>query len=150
MSQIQGALKVLKKSGYKVTEQRKRVLRVLSEVEKPVSPYEIQTILQQRDEYLNHVTIYRILDLFCDLNLAHRVLLKGGFVKCTLGDGEGCHRFIICRGCGALKEYADKELCKEEILIASDLGFRTGQHYSEFYGFCAKCDSQFKLEQKYV
>ena len=70
MLQIQGALQALKKSGYKVTEQRKRVLRVLSDVEKPLSPYEIQAILQQRDEYLNHVTIYLILDLFCNLNIA--------------------------------------------------------------------------------
>ena len=145
MSQINYALKVLRDRGYKVTEQRKRVLKVLADVNKPVSPYEIQSILQQRGEYLNHVTIYRILDLFCGLNLAHRLLLGGGFVKCTLGKGEGCHRFLVCRECGALKEYADKELCKEENHIATDLGFRTEQHFSEFTGICTKCDSKVSL-----
>lgn len=139
MSQIQGALEVLRKSGYKVTGPRKRVLKVLSELEKPVRPYEIQAILQQRDEHLNHVTIYRILDLLCDLNLAHRVLLGGGYVKCTLGESEGCHRFVVCRKCGALREYADKELCREENGIASDLGFRAEHHFSEFSGVCMKC-----------
>jgi len=145
MSQIRGALEVLRKSGYKVTGPRRQVLKVLSELEKPVTPYEIQAILQQRDEHLNHVTIYRVLDLLCDLNLAHRVLLGGGYVKCKLGEGEGCHRFVVCRGCGALKEYANKALCEEENLIASDFGFRTGQHFSEFYGLCAKCDCEFSV-----
>lgn len=145
MAQIQGALEVLRHSGYKVTEPRKRVLEVLSDVEKPVSPYEIQEILKQRDEYLNHVTIYRILDLFCGLNLAHRVLLGGGYVKCTLSGEEGCHRFIMCRECGELKEYASKELCREESQIASHLGFRAEQHFSEFSGICKKCDSEVSL-----
>ena len=139
MSLIHSALQVLRSKGYKVTEPRKRVLKVLAEVQNPVSPYEIQEILQQKSEYLNHVTIYRILELLCSLNLAHKVLLVGGFVKCTLGEGEGCHRFVVCRQCGALREYADKELCEEENALAQEFGFRAEQHFSEFYGVCSKC-----------
>jgi len=139
MSQIYSALQVLRSKGYKVTEPRKRVLKVLAEVQNPVSPYEIQEILQQKSEYLNHVTIYRILELLCSLNLAHKVLLVGGFVKCTLGEGEGCHRFVVCRQCGTLREYADKELCEEENALAQEFGFRAEQHFSEFYGVCSKC-----------
>lgn len=130
---------VLRNGGYKVTEPRKRVLKALAEAEKPVSPYEIQEMLGRKGEYLNHVTIYRVLDLLCDLNLAHKVLLRGGFVKCTLGEGDGCHRFVICRECGALKEYADKTLCAEENEMARDLGFRTEHHFSEVSGVCSKC-----------
>ena len=139
MAQIQGALVVLRSRGYKVTEPRKRVLKVLAEADKPVSPYEIQEIVGRKGEYLNHVTIYRVLDLLCDLNLAHKVLLRGGFVKCTLGEGEGCHRFVICRECGTLKEYADKALCAEENEMARDLGFRTEHHFSEVSGVCSGC-----------
>src|SRR4030042_2770602 len=101
MSQIHSALQVLRSKGYKVTEPRKRVLKVLAEMQNPVSPYEIQEILQRKGEYLNHVTIYRVLELLCSLNLAHKVLLAGGFVQCTLGECEGCHRFVVCRQCGA-------------------------------------------------
>ena len=139
MSQIYSALQVLRSKGYKVTEPQKRVLKVLAEVQNPVSPYEIQEILQQKSEYLNHVTIYRILELLCSLNLAHKVLLAGRFVKCTLGEGDGCHRFVVCRQCGALREYADKALCEEENAIAQGFGFRAEQHFSEFYGVCSKC-----------
>ena len=139
MSQIHGALQVLRSRGYRVTEPRKHVLKVLAESQRPVSPYDIQEILKQRGEYLNHVTIYRILELLCSLNLAHKVLLVGGFVKCTLGEGDGCHRFVVCRQCGAFQEFADKTLCDEEKEIAQDLGFYTEQHLAESVGLCFNC-----------
>jgi Fur family zinc uptake transcriptional regulator len=139
MSEFQRAIQVLRASGYKVTQPRKQVLRVLDGAQEPVSPYEIQKILEGNGKHLNHVTIYRILDLFCDLNLAHKVLLLNGFVKCSLGKKEGCHRFMVCRECGVLKEFADKALCKEESEVAQELGFHTEQHFSEVSGVCEKC-----------
>jgi len=141
VSEFQLAIQVLRANGYKVTRPRKQVLRVLDGAQEPVSPYEIQKILEESGQHLNHVTIYRILDLFCDLNLAHKVLLLNGFVKCSLGKKEGCHRFMVCRQCGALKEFADKALCEEENEIAQDLGFHSEQHFSEFSGICANCKS---------
>jgi len=141
MSEFQHAIQVLRASGHKVTQPRKQVLRVLDGAQEPVSPYEIQKILEGNGKHLNHVTIYRILDLFCDLNLAHKVLLLNGFVKCSLGKKEGCHRFMVCRQCGALREFADKALCEEENEIAQDLGFHSEQHFSEFSGICSNCQS---------
>lgn len=132
-------MQVLRAKGYKVTQPRKQVLKVLAEAQKPVSPYDIQRILQQEGQHLNHVTIYRILDLFCLLNLTHKILLLGGFVKCTLGEREGCHRFMVCRQCGALREFADRALCDEESEITRDSGFRAEQHFSEVSGICSRC-----------
>jgi Fur family zinc uptake transcriptional regulator len=136
---IQSSLQILRRSGHKVTQPRKLVLRVLAQAEKPVSPYDIQETLKKEGVHLNHVTIYRILDLLCSLRLAHKVLLFNGFVLCNLGEKEGCHRFMVCRECGALKEFADKGLCEEETEIARELGFRTEQHFSEVSGVCAEC-----------
>ena len=139
MSQIHGALQVLRSKGYRVTEPRKRVLKVLAEAQRPVSPYDIQEILEGNGKHLNHVTIYRILDLFCLLNLAHKVSSLGGFVRCTLGAKAGCHRFLMCRECGAFQEFADEALCDEEKEIARDLGFYTEQHLAESVGLCYDC-----------
>lgn len=139
MSQIHDALQVLRSRGYRVTEPRKRVLKVLAEAQRPVSPYDIQEILEGNGKHLNHVTIYRILDLFCSLNLAHKVSSLGGFVRCTLGAKAGCHRFLMCRECGAFQEFADEALCDEEKEIARDLGFYTEQHLAESVGLCYDC-----------
>jgi Fur family zinc uptake transcriptional regulator len=136
---VQDSLRILQAQGYKATKPRKLVLEILEEMEKPLSPYDIQEILRQRGKYLNHVTIYRILALLCSLNIAHKMLSSGGFVKCSLDAVEGCHRFMICQHCGALQEFADEGLCREENGFAQNFGFQTEYHLSEFSGLCSRC-----------
>ncbi|MCK4402501.1 MAG: transcriptional repressor [Dehalococcoidia bacterium] len=122
-----------------MTKPRRQVLEALEGAQKPVSPYDVQSTLRKQGKYLNHVTIYRILDLFCRLNLAHKVLSSGGFVKCGLGNEAGCHRFMVCRCCGVLREFVDEELCKKESKSAVNLGFHTEYHLSESSGLCSEC-----------
>jgi Fur family zinc uptake transcriptional regulator len=136
---VRDSIRILQAQGYKATRPRKLVLEILEEMEKPLSPYDIQGILRQRGKYLNHVTIYRILALLCSLNIAHKMLSSGGFVKCSLDAVEGCHRFMICQHCGALQEFADEGLCREENGFAQNLGFHTEHHLSEFSGLCSRC-----------
>lgn len=136
---LQSSIRVLQAQGYKATKPRRLVLEVLQEAEKPLSPYDIQAILRQRGRYLNHVTIYRVLDLLCRLKLAHKVLSGGGFIKCNLGKREGCHRFLVCQDCGAIQEFADQGLCQREEDFALSLGFHTEYHLSELSGLCSQC-----------
>jgi len=136
---VQEAMEELRGQGYKVTRSRRLVMEVLDKVDKPLSPYDIQRLLQQQGEALNHVTIYRTLDLLCRLNLAHRVLLSGGFIRCALSPQGGCHRFMVCRGCGSIREFIDDALCHEESGITRTLGFHTEHHYSESLGLCSDC-----------
>jgi Fur family zinc uptake transcriptional regulator len=136
---VQDSIRILQAQGYKATKPRKLVLEVLAGTEKPLSPYDIQGILRTRGKHLNHVTIYRILNLLCHLNLAHRMLSSGGFVKCSLDAGEGCHRFMVCQDCGAIQEFADQGLCQGENEFAQNLGFHTRYHISEFSGLCSHC-----------
>lgn len=139
IAMVQDSIRILQAQGYKATRPRRLVLEVLDKTEKPLSPYDIQGFLHTRGKYLNHVTIYRILSLLCSLNLAHRLLSSGRFVKCSLNPTEGCHRFMVCQHCGAIREFADKELCQEETAFAEDLGFYTEHHLSEFSGLCSRC-----------
>ena len=136
---VRDSIRALRVRGYKATKPRRLVLEALEQAERPLSPYEIQGVLQEQGRYLNHVTIYRVLDLLCRLNLAHKVLSSGGFVKCTIGAREGCHRFMVCQDCGAIQEFADKTLCQEETALAENLGFHTEYHLSEFFGLCSQC-----------
>lgn len=136
---VRDSIQTLQAQGYKITKPRKQVLKALEETQEPLSPYDIQRILRQQGKYLNHVTIYRILDLFRRLNLAHRVLSSGGFVKCALGDKQGCHRLMVCRCCGALQEFIDDKLCQHESELAQNSGFHTEYHLSESSGICSDC-----------
>ncbi len=136
---VQNSVRTLQARGYKTTKPRRLVLEVLEETKKPLSPYDIQGILRARGKHLNHVTIYRILDLLCRLNLAHKMLSTGGFVKCSLAAEEGCHRFMVCQDCGAIQEFTSEGLCQGESDFAQNLGFHTEHHLSEFSGLCSQC-----------
>jgi Fe2+ or Zn2+ uptake regulation protein len=46
---------------------------------------------------------------------------------------------MVCRRCGAIQEFVDKELCAEESKSAQNLGFHTEYHLSESSGLCADC-----------
>ncbi|MFU8796746.1 MAG: Fur family transcriptional regulator [Dehalococcoidia bacterium] len=136
---IGSSIEVIRSRGYKATRPRKLVLEVLETESRPVSPYEIQSILRMGGRYLNHVTIYRTLDLLCSLNLAHRVLSSGKYVRCSLPSSEACHRFMVCQNCGVIREFADMHLCHEENEFARGFGFHTEHHLSEFCGLCSSC-----------
>jgi Fur family transcriptional regulator, zinc uptake regulator len=132
-------VRILRDRGYKATRQRKLVLQMLDEAQGPLSPYDIRDTLRARGKYLNHVTIYRVLDLLCNLNLVHKMPSSGKYVRCSLHFEEGCHRFLICQSCGTVCEFADKELCREENEFARVFGFHTEHHLSEFLGLCSRC-----------
>ena len=133
---------MLRERGYKITQPRKQLLQVLGETDRPLSPYDLQRLLQEQGRHVDHVTIYRVLELFCSLNLVHKVLSLGGFVRCTLGDREGCHSYMICRDCGVLQEFADKALCEKEDEVAESLGFHPDHHLTELLGVCSNCHRQ--------
>lgn len=136
---VNHSLRTLRAVGYRITRPRRRVLEALGSTSMPVSPYDIQKALGQEGEHLDHVTIYRVLELLQRLNLAHKVLSVRGFVRCTLGNEEGCHRYLVCRGCGGLREFADQLLCQKEDEVAARLGFHAEHHSTEFSGLCAGC-----------
>jgi Fur family zinc uptake transcriptional regulator len=136
---VKHSIAVLRSRGYKVTRPRKEVLQAVEKARVPVSPYDIGRIMEQRGRHLDQVTIYRVLDLLCSLNLVHKVLSRGGFVKCGLLDRPGCHRFLVCRRCGELQEFSDEALCYQESQIARSLGFQPEHHLTESSGLCRRC-----------
>lgn len=139
MVYVKEAAGILKRHGYRITAPRKTVIGVLGEAEGPLSPYDIQKCLRANDNSLNHVTIYRILDLLCSLDLVHRVITAGGFMRCTLVNKKGCHRHMICRSCGSVTEFADESLCEKEDAVVRQLGFYAEHHITEFLGLCSSC-----------
>jgi Fe2+ or Zn2+ uptake regulation protein len=139
MSFTEYAVKALRDGGYKVTKPRKQVLEAIEKAEGPMSPYDIGKMMEEERKHLDQVTIYRVINLLCSLNLVHKVFSRGGYVRCDLLEEEGCHRFLLCRGCGNLQEFRDEALCNQENQIAQKMGFRAEHHVTESSGLCKDC-----------
>jgi len=117
MSFTEYAVKALRDGGYKVTNPRKQVLEAIERAEGPMSPYDIGKMTEEEGKHLDQVTIYRVINLLCSLNLVHKVFSRGGYVRCDLLEEEGCHRFLVCRGCGHLQEFAMKRCVTRRIRL---------------------------------
>lgn len=136
---VSQSVKALRAAGHRITPGRRLVLEALGKRREPASPYDLQKELQEHGERLDTVSIYRILEALERLNLAHKVLSKGGYVRCTLKGNSGCHGYLVCRGCGRLQEFADKSLCRKEDELAARHGFLAERHMTEFSGLCRGC-----------
>ena len=136
---VRYSLETLRGAGRRLTRPRRLVVEMLGCQHGPASPYDLQRSLTERGERLDHVTIYRVLELLQRLKLAHKVLSVGGYVRCTLSDGNGCHGYLVCRSCGGLQEFANESLCHKEDEVAASMGFHAERHVSEFSGLCAEC-----------
>ncbi len=133
------AVSVLRQRGYRVTRPRQQVIEAIGRAGGAMSPNEIGRMMEEAGKHLDQVTIYRVVNLLCSLNLVHRVFSRGGYVRCDLLEEEGCHRFLVCRGCGGLQEFRDEALCRQESEAARKLGFRAEHHVTESSGLCGDC-----------
>lgn len=139
MTFAEQSISILRARGYRVTRPRRQVLEAVEAAGEPVSPYDIERMMQGQGRHLDHVTVYRVLNLLASLNLVHKVMSRGGFVKCSLPGASGCHRFLLCRNCGELQEFSDEALCRQESSIAQRYGFQAEHHMTECSGLCRNC-----------
>jgi Fe2+ or Zn2+ uptake regulation protein len=133
------ALAVLRERGHRITRPRRLVVGVLGQQDHPLSPYDIHDLLAERNEKIDTVTIYRILDRLEAYGLAHRLAHTGGFLRCRLQEHDACHHHVICRDCGAIEEIHCPGMTAVERAAASESHYRIDSHYVEFLGLCTAC-----------
>jgi len=134
-------LSVLKQQHYKLTPQRRAVLKVLSSSQEHLTSADIYEKVQPECPGIGLVTIYRFLQILTELGLI-----------CEVHSGESCRRYIIrrqvvhhhhliCSNCGAVVDFTDCDLSELEERLSRDTGFEMGGHLLEFYGCCQRCQT---------
>jgi Fur family transcriptional regulator, zinc uptake regulator len=136
---LRSADKLCRERGVRLTEQRRTVLRLLSESDKPLSAYELLDRL--RDSVRNPAppTVYRALEFLLEQGLIHKLESLHAFVGCTHPDHPHASQFLICADCGDVAELDDHELTKRLKAAGKAAGFRTERPVVELVGTCAQC-----------
>ena len=126
----------LKSSGHKLTAPRREILKVLSN--SPMSALEVEASLLEKKIKADLVTIYRTLELFCDLGLISKVQFEDKIARFELISGSSHHHHLVCIKCGVVEdvEVSEVELTRQ---IESKSGFEVKRHALEFFGFCVNC-----------
>ena len=127
----------LEARGLRLTAARRAIIDTLVESDGHVTADELTALVRERATGIGRMTVYRTLDLLCDLGLlrpayqgtgaAHYILLHDG------------HHHLVCSDCGRVIEFDDCGLDDLSAGVARRHGFRVEGHLLELYGVCADC-----------
>ncbi|GGA83570.1 Fur family transcriptional regulator [Neiella marina] len=131
-------------AGVKLTEKRAAVLEILLAADRPLSAYEVVAIYNQNHQQpMQPMSVYRILDLFVDVELVHKLASSNKYVSCAHLNCSHHHDdqfFVVCKSCGATKEITMSDTLVEQIKSsASDAGFKLVEPQFELSGVCSEC-----------
>ena len=138
-------LKTLKDSGARLTRARMALIECLADADEPLAPKEILQKTQDRlkgQESVDGVTVYRILDRFCELGLVHQVSPSGGYLACThLACTEHPHIMTFCIKCQQATEIhvPDEVMAPLLWFLRSQNKFEPKKHLFQLDGICESC-----------
>lgn len=130
----------LEKSGEQWTPMRADIFAALTSFERPASAYDIaEVVSRSKGRRIAANSIYRILDLFVEANLARRVESANAYVATQHPDCEHDCIFLLCDKCGSTIHIDDDHLTEGVRAAARKTGFRVDRPVIEVRGMCRKC-----------
>ncbi|SES73997.1 Fur family transcriptional regulator, zinc uptake regulator [Natronincola peptidivorans] len=130
---------LLKKKGYKITNQRKAIINAFLHSEKHLlTAAEVHNTVKINNEDVNFSTIYRNLEMLLEIGILNRVNLDNGINSYELNI-DSHHHHLICLKCGEAEmiAYCPMEEINSNIRKLSK--FTPIDHKLEIYGHCDKC-----------
>ena len=132
----------LSESGYKMTPQRKEILKIFVEHKDHMSAEDVYNILRKNDSDIGLATVYRALDLLSDLEILVRMDFGDGCARYELNTTDPKvhhHHHLICLKCKKVTEFEEDLLDELEADIANKSGFQILNHEVKFFGYCSDC-----------
>jgi len=101
---VEGTTQALRQAGYRLTQPRLTVLRVLQESNGYLSPAEIYERGRTLYPSLGLVTVYRTLETLEELGLVRRVHGQGSCQAYARANSASGH-YLVCHQCGQVTEF---------------------------------------------
>lgn len=143
---LEGAERACQSQGLRLTEKRRRLLTSILKADGPVSAYDLaHAYREDHGEELPVMTVYRMLDVFIDAGVVHKLRSTNRFMACRHMACDHPHaatQFLICDHCGLVREmdFADAEIRKLDSKARST-GFHLYREQLELHGLCEHCHS---------
>ncbi len=138
MKNLENLELTLREKGYKLTEQRRIIIRAFLVSPGHHTAQEILDMVRESCKDINFSTIYRNLEMLCRLDIINKLQIESGISHYEL-NGLSHHHHIICKKCGETKEIDVCPYASLEDEQLESLGFKATDHKFEIYGYCSKC-----------
>jgi len=129
--------------GFRLTGPRRAIVDVLVAQAAPLSVAEIHARLESRRA--NVVSVYRAVNLLCELGLLHVADTSKGTQRFELAERFiGHHHHLVCQECGGVEDL-DGCLLDEAVLanlrqrVRRSRSFRLTGHDLKLFGVCRRC-----------
>ena len=126
-------------AGCRITAARRAVIQVLMDANRPLSPPEILVRGQKRHPKLGLATVYRTVELFIELKLAHRVHNEHECHRYLLASSSHSHP-LVCSNCGKSVNFSCREALQRLIEhVRTQVGYQINSHLLQLFGRCPEC-----------
>ncbi|HAV10489.1 MAG TPA: transcriptional repressor [Dehalococcoidia bacterium] len=130
---------LLRREGYKVTPQRRAILKIVTETHDHLTPAALYERVQKAQPHIGLVTIYRTIQILEQLGLICEMHAERTSRSYLLKRASEHHHHIVCSGCGTVTDVTHCELEKLQEQLAKETGFEIDGHILEFFGYCRQC-----------
>jgi Fur family transcriptional regulator, ferric uptake regulator len=137
---LDAIVELLRANGMRITKNRTQIIDTLLRAERPLSLDEIQTRTGADAGLPDYATVFRVMTLLENLQVAQKVNLHRSCSYYELINPQRHYDHIICTACGRVTLMIDS--CPVESVerkIEKRYGFSDIRHSLEFFGTCREC-----------
>jgi Fe2+ or Zn2+ uptake regulation protein len=124
--------------GYKLTQPRRAVLRVIAEAGQRLNPAEIHVRARKFYRQTGLVTVYRTLEVLAECGVVRKVHEADGCHGYALA-GEGHSHHVVCAKCHAVADFEECDLVELLKTVQRRTGYKVQEHWLELFGLCPDC-----------
>ncbi len=121
-----------------LSDTQKRVHRILTAAQNPLSAYEVLDRLRAKGA-VTPPTVYRSLDKLIEKGLAHRLESLNAYVACKHPHHHDMAAFAICESCGLVTEFTDPHISERLSRWSDGHAFCPKKVTVEIRGLCETC-----------
>ncbi|MFL7838518.1 MAG: Fur family transcriptional regulator [Candidatus Promineifilaceae bacterium] len=124
--------------GYRLTPARQAIIDTLVASHGHITADDLAALVHESAPQVGRMTVYRTLELLCDLGLVRPIYQGTGAAHYVLLT-DGSHHHLICTNCHRVFEF---ERCGADDLaqaLESQFNFQVQSHLLEIYGLCEEC-----------
>ena len=130
-------LEQIRSLGHRVTPQRQLILDTLVKHGGHATALEIYDIISQQAPSINKATVYRVLEFFCDVQLAARSEMGGRQYYEVVT--EEIHHHLMCTECGTVWVLSDRHFDELVDHLAEEHDFQAELNHLVIPGLCQEC-----------
>ena len=141
------AQEICARSGGRLTEKRKCILKILLVSDTALSAYDVAAAYNKgADLPMPTMSIYRILDFLVSEQLVHKLSSENKYVACAHIRCQHAHelaQFLICGSCQSVKEIViSKSIIEELGQQVLQAGYKLINSQLELQCLCVNCESR--------